>query len=175
MTELSELNSWNSVGILYGFFITGPGVFKLCKSRPWYVQHLNVKCYVYKPYNGNDNIDLNNKYFFSERDSKLLEWGSPHLTLDMAGAPLLWRQAERGGDVWLEETPGRLQPLNIQGGLIGETERLFTRTCKWQHEGQQFFTVRMTEHWYSLLREVAEPRSFVIFRSCLGMVLGNQL
>lgn len=57
----------------------------LCCGAP----HLNVECYVYKPNSGNDNIDLSTKNFFSKQDGELVEWSLPHLTLDVAGTPLL--------------------------------------------------------------------------------------
>ncbi|KFQ85061.1 hypothetical protein N337_12980, partial [Phoenicopterus ruber ruber] len=37
----------------------------------------------------------------------------------------------------------------------------------------RFLTVRVTEHWHRLPREVAESPSLEIFKSCLDMVLGN--
>jgi len=40
---------------------------------------------------------------------------------------------------------------------------------------KHFFTVRVTEHWHRMPREVAESPSLEIFKSCLAMLLGNQL
>jgi len=40
---------------------------------------------------------------------------------------------------------------------------------------KHFFTVRVTEQWYRLPREVVESPSFEIFESCLHVVLGNQI
>ena len=40
---------------------------------------------------------------------------------------------------------------------------------------KHFFTVRMTEHWYRLPREVVESPSLGIFKSYLDIALGNQL
>ena len=40
---------------------------------------------------------------------------------------------------------------------------------------KHFFTVRVTEHWHRLLREVGESPSLEIFKSRLDMVLGNVL
>ncbi|KAK4814469.1 LOW QUALITY PROTEIN: hypothetical protein QYF61_018987 [Mycteria americana] len=38
---------------------------------------------------------------------------------------------------------------------------------------KHFFTVRVTEHWHRLPREVVEPPSLEILKSCLDMVLGH--
>jgi len=38
-----------------------------------------------------------------------------------------------------------------------------------------FFTVRVTEHWNRLPRDVVESPSLDIFKSHLDMVLGNQV
>ncbi|KAK4816345.1 hypothetical protein QYF61_015659 [Mycteria americana] len=52
---------------------------------------------------------------------------------------------------------------------------------KWKHRRlhmniwKNFFTVRVTEHWHRLPREVVESPSLEIFKSCLGAVLGNWL
>ena len=40
---------------------------------------------------------------------------------------------------------------------------------------KQFFTVRVTEHWHRLPREVVESPSLEIFKSHLGTVLGKRL
>ncbi len=40
---------------------------------------------------------------------------------------------------------------------------------------KHFFTVRVTEHWHRLPREVVESPSLEIFKSCLDKVLGNWL
>lgn len=40
---------------------------------------------------------------------------------------------------------------------------------------KQFFTVRVTEHWTRLPREVVKFPSFEIFKSYLDVVLGNWL
>lgn len=48
----------------------------------------------------------------------------------------------------------------------------------WNTEGSlwiPFFTVRVTEHWYRLPREVVDYPSFEIFKSHVNMVLGNGL
>jgi len=45
----------------------------------------------------------------------------------------------------------------------------------WLNIRKHVFTVKMTEHWHRLAREVVESPSLEIFRSCLGMVLGNWL
>jgi len=38
-----------------------------------------------------------------------------------------------------------------------------------------FLTVKVTEHWHGLPREVVESPSLDIFKSCLDMVLDNWL
>jgi len=38
-----------------------------------------------------------------------------------------------------------------------------------------FFSVRVTEHWHRLSKEVVESQSSEIFRSHLDMVLGSRL
>ena len=40
---------------------------------------------------------------------------------------------------------------------------------------KRYLTVRVTEHWHGLLREVVESPSLEIFQSHLDMVLGNWL
>ncbi|KFV85779.1 hypothetical protein N308_12565, partial [Struthio camelus australis] len=40
---------------------------------------------------------------------------------------------------------------------------------------KNFFTVRGTEHWNRLPREVVEPPSLEIFKTCLDAILGNML
>ena len=40
---------------------------------------------------------------------------------------------------------------------------------------KHFFTVRVTDHWHRLPREVVESPSLGILKSCLDMALGNQL
>jgi len=40
---------------------------------------------------------------------------------------------------------------------------------------KHFFTVRVTEHWNRLPREVLECPTLKIFKSCLDIVLGNKL
>ena len=40
---------------------------------------------------------------------------------------------------------------------------------------KHFFTVRVTEHWHSLPREIVESPSLEIFKSRLDVILGNQL
>lgn len=38
-----------------------------------------------------------------------------------------------------------------------------------------FFTVSVTKHWHRFPREVVEPPSLEIFKSCLDTILGNWL
>ncbi|KFV88544.1 hypothetical protein N308_11737, partial [Struthio camelus australis] len=40
---------------------------------------------------------------------------------------------------------------------------------------KNFFTVRVTEHWNRLPREVVEPPSLEIFKTRLDAILGNVL
>ncbi|KFV78399.1 hypothetical protein N308_05559, partial [Struthio camelus australis] len=40
---------------------------------------------------------------------------------------------------------------------------------------KNFFTVRVTEHWHRLPREVVESPSLEIFKSHLDTILGNVL
>ncbi|KFV82995.1 hypothetical protein N308_15239, partial [Struthio camelus australis] len=40
---------------------------------------------------------------------------------------------------------------------------------------KNFFTVRVTEHWNRLPREVVEFPSLEIFKTCLDAILGNML
>ncbi|KFV74292.1 hypothetical protein N308_03751, partial [Struthio camelus australis] len=40
---------------------------------------------------------------------------------------------------------------------------------------QNFFPVRVTEHWNRLPREVEESPSLDLFKACLDAILGNML
>ncbi|GAB0185421.1 hypothetical protein GRJ2_001007400 [Grus japonensis] len=40
---------------------------------------------------------------------------------------------------------------------------------------KNFFTLRVTKHWHRLPREVVEPPSLEIFKTCLDMILCNLL
>lgn len=40
---------------------------------------------------------------------------------------------------------------------------------------KHFFIVRLTEHWHVLPRKVVVSSPLVTFKSCPGIILGNQL
>jgi len=44
-----------------------------------------------------------------------------------------------------------------------------------EHQGTFFFTVRVTKPWHRFPREVVKSPSLEVFKSCLGMDLGNML
>ena len=109
-----------------------------------------------------------------------------------AGAPLLWRQAERVGVVQPgeEEAPGRpYSSLPVPKGAYRKAgEGLFTRACSDRTRDnsfklkedrfrldvrKKFFTVRVVRHWNRLPREIVDAPSLEVFKARLDGALSN--
>jgi len=106
-------------------------------------------------------------------------------------APHIGEKAERAETVWPGDKGGLISVHKyLKGKRKDDGARLFsvepsdrTRGSGYQLKhrkfplniGKHFFTVRVTEHWHRLPREVVESQSLEILKAHLDMVLGHWL